>query len=1132
MTRELCEKMTVCLDSLTSSDVPLCVLLDAVNDAANALRKAAAPKQQVASLAKKRTTSRIPRSKSMDQLGCTAEEILHAVSPFLVHETKTIRSAMLRLLRRLLDRIGMIEALRDNGIYMFVCRSLESQRSGGWERLESIKLIRETCTICPELLPRCCVMAVAALMRDKKDAFARAALDVFIEMAVLNPKVVVDCDTMYYLFEAALDFPYGGRDKRQEMEHNEKRQEAILAAIQYLVNENRNRCWIDVRSQLHTLLAPLIDPAHATHPEESFASIFWCCRAMVIMMRSWSGFLMLASEGCLAEVVKALTMPSIELKESVLDSLFLIIQAKLPDPGEDPFTVVTRTKTSGDTTRMVGADGRIELPPKTRRHNLVDNFTAATLLALIEAGVVEGLVELENQMRKEVAAGADQRHEHIAIKVTILLGELLSLSNTLLPSTQCARLQTLQELVNRSLSFSTDPQRRSRASTMVTNLHHFSQDTNIKGGNITALANTVTGANRFKRVRGQDRRLDRLDDVKRKIDWRMDTADFRQKMALSGVLSTKEHQKWNWDIIMDIVEGPLQNPALLQQALRTKFIKRLVSFLRPSNNAFSGMKREPENAKYTHIACQLLEILVSNEDGKAFLGSNPLLPQIGDLLRLEAEPKYGQVCKHERLFTVEKVLRTLTHDYFTIIGSLSSSKAGLDFLVKFKLFEYLPILCVMPQRHDLCTAIMTCVDYNLPFSPTRLVLQKALNSESSVVRFLATRHLQLLYRASVNGFHDWGVKFLVAKLGDEDGKVAKLALDVLDEAADDVDCLESLVTRNPNLLSNGLKGGKDLMMRFLTRRSGFQVLSNTDFIKAELRNWRKVEYLEYCAALERQLQQSFSIADRPPVTIPPHFFHNLAYTKQGCDVLEESKCLHEFAEMVRDTNRLSFYRRAALWVVGHIGRSVTGLRYIMGSSDCDIIPYIVKLSCSAKCLSLRGTCFLVLGLLSNTDDGREFLGEHGWESLDNNQVLVSVPKHVNDSGFFHVDSTYCTERPGKFPLVAGEYVINTGSEDDFDTFPKDPRAAALCHLRLVNNPIRAGKSWMALGELRKTNPDIFRDVNLFFAVMQMMEYSRPTLTSRRHIYELFAQCNPSSEDMRRLPSVLQEKKNKGKQSLG
>jgi rapamycin-insensitive companion of mTOR len=233
--------------------------------------------------------------------------------------------------------------------------------------------------------------------------------------------------------------------------------------------------------------------------------------------------------------------------------------------------------------------------------------------------------------------------------------------------------------------------------------------------------------------------------VKKKIDWRMDLAEFRQKLQLSGVLQTKEWAKWDWDVITEIVDGPLENPTLLQAALKTKFIKRLVSFLRPSNNAFVNIPRKSENSKYTQIACHLLEILVSDDDGRSFLNSNPLLPQVGDLFRLEAEPSYASSCKLERIFTKEKVLRTLSQDYFTIIGALSGSKLGLDFLHNFKLFEYLPSLCLLPDRHDLCTIIMTCVDYNVPSSPARLILQKALFSDNALVRFRATRHLQVFF---------------------------------------------------------------------------------------------------------------------------------------------------------------------------------------------------------------------------------------------------------------------------------------------------------------------------------------------------------------------------------------------------
>jgi hypothetical protein len=75
--------------------------------------------------------------------------------------------------------------------------------------------------------------------------------------------------------------------------------------------------------------------------------------------------------------------------------------------------------------------------------------------------------------------------------------------------------------------------------------------------------------------------------------------------------------------------------------------------------------------------------------------------------------------------------------------------------------------------------------------------------------------VKALYRSSVFGFHDWGIKFTLKQLNDDDQRVAKLAMDILDEASDDVDCLESMISRNPQLKG---KVGKELMMRFLSRR--------------------------------------------------------------------------------------------------------------------------------------------------------------------------------------------------------------------------------------------------------------------------------------------------------------------------
>jgi large subunit ribosomal protein L17e len=58
------------------------------------------------------------------------------------------------------------------------------------------------------------------------------------------------------------------------------------------------------------------------------------------------------------------------------------------------------------------------------------------------------------------------------------------------------------------------------------------------------------------------------------------------------VLYTKDHTKWNFDLLMEIVEGPLLNPKRLEEVFRvSKFGRRLLSFFHPLNRRFSDIKK-------------------------------------------------------------------------------------------------------------------------------------------------------------------------------------------------------------------------------------------------------------------------------------------------------------------------------------------------------------------------------------------------------------------------------------------------------------------------------------------------------------------------------------------------------------
>jgi len=58
------------------------------------------------------------------------------------------------------------------------------------------------------------------------------------------------------------------------------------------------------------------------------------------------------------------------------------------------------------------------------------------------------------------------------------------------------------------------------------------------------------------------------------------------------VLLSRDHTRWNFDAIMEAIQGPLLNPRRLEEALKaSKFGRRLLAFFQPLNLRFSAIKR-------------------------------------------------------------------------------------------------------------------------------------------------------------------------------------------------------------------------------------------------------------------------------------------------------------------------------------------------------------------------------------------------------------------------------------------------------------------------------------------------------------------------------------------------------------
>lgn len=128
------------------------------------------------------------------------------------------------------------------------------------------------------------------------------------------------------------------------------------------------------------------------------------------------------------------------------------------------------------------------------------------------------------------------------------------------------------------------------------------------------------------------------------------------------------------------------------------------------------------------------------------------------------------------------------------------------------------------------------------------------------------------------------------------------------------------------------------------------------------------------------------------VSLPPHFYGEIAKTPAGREMLENSGHFESFVRAVVDHRASSLKKRAALWTIGHIGSSETGFELLR---ETEIVEYISDQAKSCGTLSMRGTCFYILGLISQSPSGRELLDELGWEFPLNPALAIAVPKDIS-----------------------------------------------------------------------------------------------------------------------------------------
>uniref|UniRef100_A0A8D0CW57 RPTOR independent companion of MTOR complex 2 n=1 Tax=Sander lucioperca TaxID=283035 RepID=A0A8D0CW57_SANLU len=918
-----------------------------------------------------------------DNFGFTYEEIIICLRLALLNEAKEVRAAGLRALRYLIRDTSVLQKVLRLQVDYLIARCIDIQQSNEGERTQALRLVRKIITVNAMLFPSSVANSLIAVGTDglqERDRMVRAAIAIVCELALKNPEVVAKRGGLSTILKSVIDCQLS------------RINEALITTILHLLNHPRTRQYVRVDVELEQILAPFTD-FHYRHnadttegqlKEDREARFLSSRMAIVAAFRSWSGIINLCKAGNsgIQSLIGLLCIPNMEVRKGLLEVLYEIFRLPVPIATPD-FTEALLSVDPArfqDTWRLsdgfLAAEAKVILPHRARsRPDLMDNYLAFVLSAFISSGLLEGLVEV-------VTSSDDQ----LAVRATILLGELLHMANTILPHSHSHHLHCLTH-PHQHVSENFLPVLllllllcSSRASAAVNNLKRF-HEKKKKG----LKPHSLYLDHIIRKSVSSPGRRETHSRVHRDIYAIKDTEEaLMMNLRDSQILNHKQNLEWNWLLIATILKWPHVNLRNNKDELMHKFVRRLLYFYKPSSKLYAALALDHTKARQlTVVGCLFIEFLMESDE---------------DLVRdMVSWLSASSGLKPERCLQSNGLLTTLSQHYFLFLGTLSAHAHGVKLLEKCGLFQSLLNLCSVKNQDAVLKLAVSTLDYSRD-GLARVILSKILTAATDVCRLYATKQLRVLLRASVEFFSSWGMELLVTQLHDHSKAVSMEALDILDEACEDKANLHALIQLKPALSHLGDKGLL-LLLRFLSIPKGFSYLNERGYVSKQLDKWHKEYNLKYVDLIEEQLNEALTTyrkpvdgdnyvrrsnqrLQRPNVYLPVHLYGQLVHDKTGCHLLETQSVVPDLSYTVRspmlDTWEGIKQLKAALWALGNIGSSNWGLNLLQ---EENVIPDILALAQHCDVLSVRGTCVYVLGVISKTRQGCELLKTFGWDAV-------------------------------------------------------------------------------------------------------------------------------------------------------
>ncbi|EIW81055.1 hypothetical protein CONPUDRAFT_90112 [Coniophora puteana RWD-64-598 SS2] len=901
-------------------------------------------------------------------------ELLQAVTPSLADKCSTqCRTSAYRIMRLALVNVASLEEISKQPIDWYIVRTLSRDNKHEKEKEQVIKLIRAVLDVVSENrdrrgapgtgvvpLSEPVMRAFIAVAEHAEEPLRLICIQTLAEMVLLDIDLVARTGGIRFLLHALGEGPI-------------ELAPLLAATFLHIVDSPKTRCYLRLGTDLEIALSPFTDaygrgPDHADRMRGS-------AKVIQLMLRTWSGlmYFCMDQQQAIRSIVDTLRIPSMDTREIVLDFFFDLLNIQASDWYKA--FIDGRRLTMYRKSRIQPSERLLPLP--TNEHTpeslkLTDQYIALLVLVFTDAGLIDALTG----MLEECATSSS-----LSRKATLLMAEVMQIANRVLPLPTASKIQAIPRVFDLASEYGRGESRIIGTSAL-SQIDSFNRN---RGRLQTTFINGRPRANSSEEAvrRGQRQ----VEQAKLKANMQMDDKTFQTSLLETQVTLTKDHTKWHFDILQELIEGPFLNPKRLEEAIKVaRFMKRLLSFYHPFSRRFSDLPKNSTNQRWIRLGCSLLNTLLASPEGVRYLMTeDDLLKQIVKaFMQLMPGVHLGDI---EPYFSDHKMRTTLTFGYFELLGTLSKHPDGIDLMEKAKVFTALYNLTEIRGREDIMKLVIEHLDYSLD-GHSRLILSKTLTTGGLNLRRFTTRHLAGMVQSSAAPV-GWMLRMLVTQLYDPLPEVCQIAVQTLEEVCDDMDTLQLVVEMQPTMDHLG-PIGHPLLLKFMSTSMGFRYLYDANYIQAEMESWFHERNLEYVVQVEIFLAKVFSSdveysADALPFdgAVPAHFYGELSKTELGCQVLEEKGHFLEFCSSIRDHAlesedvELILKLKSILWAVGSIGATARGLSFLV---EAEIIPDILKIAEQSLIPSVRGTCFFVLGLISSTPQGVDILDDCGWEA--------------------------------------------------------------------------------------------------------------------------------------------------------